>query len=179
MSVLGRLFVSRPGGHGHGRPARDTRRGTGQRLDRRRLRVADQKPRQTTRVKLIGAIGTIGSAVCAALPARGDERVAPSRDPERARAVLDDQIEVHARTEPPERRAPAAALAGADAVVHLSGEAVAPRDSEQAMARIPGSRVQGGRLLAAALRGLTGDSSSRLAIDFYRPQRQRDVLGDR
>ena len=100
-------------------------------------------------------MGTIGS-VCAALPARGDERVALSRDPERARAVLGDQIEVHARTEPPERRAPAAALAGADAVVHLSGEAVAPRDSEQAMARIRGSRVQGTRLLATALRELTG-----------------------
>jgi NAD dependent epimerase/dehydratase family enzyme len=124
-------------------------------------------------------MGTIGSAVCAALPARVDERVALSRAPERARAVPDHQVEVHARPEPPKRRAPAAALAGADAVVHLSGEAVASRYGEQAMARIRGSRVQGTRLLAAALREVTGDSSSRLAIDFCRPERQRDVLGDR
>ena len=58
VRVLGRLFVSRPGGHGHGRPAHDSRRGTGRRLDRRRLRVADQKPGRTTRVVLTGAMGS-------------------------------------------------------------------------------------------------------------------------
>ena len=35
-------------------------------------------------------MGTIGSAVCAALPARGDERVALSRDPEQAMARIWD-----------------------------------------------------------------------------------------
>jgi uncharacterized protein len=132
---------------------------------------------------LTGAMGTIGSAVCAAPPARGDERVALSRDPARARAALGDQVAVHARTEPPERRAPAAALAGADAVVHLPREPVASRYSEQAMARIRDSRVQGTQLLAAALRELTGDSRPAVLISvgdrLLRPQRQRDVLGDR
>jgi uncharacterized protein YbjT (DUF2867 family) len=105
-----------------------------------------------TRVVLTGAMGTIGSAVCVALLARGNETVALSRDPERARAALGDQVEVHARTEPPERRPPAGALAGADAVVHLLGD-------------------------------VTGDSRPAVLISvgdrLLRPQRQRDVLGDR
>ena len=128
-------------------------------------------------------MGTIGSAVCAAPPARGDERVALSRDPARARASLGDQVAVHAWTEPPERRAPAAALVGAHAVVHLPREPVASRYSEQAMARIRDSRVQGTQLLAAALRELTGDGRPAVLISvgdrLLRPQRQRDVLGDR
>ena len=136
-----------------------------------------------TRVVLTGATGTIGSAVCAALLAPGDEMVALSRDPERARAALGDQVEVHARTEPTKRRAPAGALAGADAVVHLLGEPIAQRYSEQAMARIRDSRVQGTRLHAAALREVTGDSRPAVLISvddrLLRPKRQPDVLGDR
>jgi NAD dependent epimerase/dehydratase family enzyme len=134
------------------------------------------------RVVLTGATGTIGSAVCAALLAPGDEMVALSRDPERARAVLGDQVEVHARTEPT-KRPPAGALAGADAVVHLLGEPIAQRYSEQAMARIRDSRVQGTRLHAAALREVTGDSRPAVLISvddrLLRPKRQPDVLGDR
>ena len=119
-------------------------------------------------------MGTIGSAVCAALPARCDQRIALSRDPERVRAALGDQFAVHARTEPPQRRARAAAFAGANAVVHLSGEPVASRDSEQAMTRIRNPRARATRLLATTLRELTDDGRPAVLISvgdrLLRPQ---------
>ena len=84
-----------------------------------------------------------------ALQARGDAVTVLSRDPDRARAALGD-VEAHAwrrSTEP----APAAALSGRDAVVHLAGESVAQRWTDEARRAIRDSRETGTRNLVAGI----------------------------
>lgn len=95
------------------------------------------------RVAVTGATGRIGRHLAARLRERGDEVTALSRDP--AAGVRWD-----ATAEP----APAAALAGRDAVVHLAGEDVAQRWSAEAKRRIRASREVGTRNLVAGLRAL-------------------------
>jgi hypothetical protein len=106
------------------------------------------------RVVITGATGTIGLAVADALRARGDHVVALSRDPERAQRVLGDGAEVHPWARPTEETPPAEALRGADGVVHLLGEPVAQRWTDEAKRRIRDSRVLSTRLLVSALRTL-------------------------
>ena len=103
------------------------------------------------KVAVTGATGMIGRAVVAELKGRGDEVIALSRDPDRAREVLGDDVEAHAWREPKSEPAPADALRGADAVVHLLGEPVAQRWSESAKREIRDSRVLGTRNLVASL----------------------------
>lgn len=102
------------------------------------------------RIVVTGATGTIGRAVVGALRERGDEVVAMSRDAERAREALG--VEAHGWADPKGEPAPAAALAGADGVVHLLGEPVAQRWSDRAKREIRASRVEGTRNLVAGLR---------------------------
>jgi uncharacterized protein (TIGR01777 family) len=93
------------------------------------------------RVLVTGATGLIGSAVCDALLARGDEVVGLTRDPARARAKTPD-VGWHAwqaATEPP----PPEALAGVDAVVNLIGEEINQRLTVGAKRRIRESRITG------------------------------------
>jgi uncharacterized protein (TIGR01777 family) len=103
------------------------------------------------RVVVTGATGMIGSALVRELQARGDEVVVLSRDAGRAREELPG-VEAHDWADPKSEPAPAAAFAGADAVVHLLGEPIAQRWSDDAKAEIRGSRVLGTRNLVAALR---------------------------
>ena len=80
------------------------------------------------RVTVTGATGLIGSALLAALRERDAHVTVLSRDPERALATLGAGGRAPAeavRWEPIEERAPAHALAGRDAVIHLVGENVA------------------------------------------------------
>src|SRR4051794_33173086 len=84
------------------------------------------------KVVVTGATGTIGRAVVDALRVRGDEVVALSRDPERARSLLGSGVEAQAWAEPKSSPPPAAALRDAEAVVHLLGEPVAQRWSDDA-----------------------------------------------
>ena len=70
------------------------------------------------RVVITGATGTIGRAVTDRLKARGDEVVALSRDARRGREALGVEVHEWDTVHAP----PAAALEGADAVVHLLGE---------------------------------------------------------
>ncbi|MGI8594904.1 MAG: TIGR01777 family oxidoreductase [Solirubrobacteraceae bacterium] len=101
------------------------------------------------KVAVTGATGLIGSRIVEQLTTRGDEVTVLSRDPERAREALG----VDARAwDPEEEAAPAAALAGRDGVVHLLGENVAQRWSDDARARIASSREVGTRNLVAGLR---------------------------
>jgi uncharacterized protein len=127
------------------------------------------------RVLITGATGTIGLAVADALTARGDQVVAVSRDPDRAQRVLGDGVEVHPWTEPETAPPPAAALAGAGAVVHLLGEPVAQRWSEDAKRRIRDSRVRSTRMLVGALLALSEDERPRALISqsatgYYGPR---------
>jgi hypothetical protein len=106
------------------------------------------------RVTITGATGLIGRALVAQLQERGAEVTVLSRNPSRARELLAADgappVQAHAwdlMREP----APADALSGRDAVVHLAGENVAQRWSEQAKRAIRDSRVVGTRNLLAGL----------------------------
>jgi uncharacterized protein (TIGR01777 family) len=101
------------------------------------------------KVTLTGATGLIGSRLVRELKERGDEVTVLSRSPERAAEQLGvEGVGWSAESEP----APPEALAGRDAVVHLAGENVAQRWSDEAKKRIRSSRVEGTRNLVAGLR---------------------------
>jgi uncharacterized protein (TIGR01777 family) len=100
-------------------------------------------------VTLTGATGLIGTRLVAALRSRGTEVTVLSRDPERARRRLGD---VRALAwDPIAEPAPAPALEGADAVVHLAGEPIAQRWSAAVKRAIRDSRVLGTRNLLAGM----------------------------
>ncbi|MDQ3729020.1 MAG: TIGR01777 family oxidoreductase [Actinomycetota bacterium] len=92
------------------------------------------------RVLVTGATGAIGSAVCDALLARGNEVVGLSRDPDKARGT-NPTTTWHAWQSTTERP-PAAAFAGVDAVVNLVGEEINQRWNDQVKKRIRESRVR-------------------------------------
>src|SRR5215208_3526548 len=92
------------------------------------------------RVLLTGASGLIGSAVCDALLARGDEVVGLSRDPAKARQT-NPTATWHA-WDPVNERPPAEAFAGVDCVVNLVGEEINQRWNEEVKQRIRESRIR-------------------------------------
>jgi uncharacterized protein len=120
------------------------------------------------RVLVTGASGLIGSAVCDALLARGDEVVGLTRDPERARPK-NPTVTWHAwrpTTEPP----PAAALEGIDGVVNLVGEEINQRLTDQAKVRIRESRIVGTRNLLAGVEASPTEPSvfiGQSAVGYY------------
>ena len=86
------------------------------------------------RVLVTGASGLIGSALCDALLARGDEVVGLTRDPVKARPK-NPTVHWHAwepTTEPP----PPEALDQVDGVVNLIGEEINQRLTDKAKVRI-------------------------------------------
>lgn len=109
------------------------------------------------RVAITGATGMIGSALARALHARGDEVIGLTRNPERARPVLGAEIELLAWPEPQSAPPPAAALDRADAVVHLLGEPIAQRWSDDVKREILNSRVLSTRSLVAGIAALPED----------------------
>jgi uncharacterized protein (TIGR01777 family) len=126
------------------------------------------------RVVVTGATGLIGRALVKALGDRGDQVVALSRDADRARQTLGDHIQAHAWPDPVGAPPPETALAGADAVVHLLGEPVAQRWTDQAKQGIRRSRVDGTRSLVQGLLALAPDRRpdvlvSQSATGFYGP----------
>ena len=120
------------------------------------------------RVLVTGASGLIGSAVCDALLARGDEVVGLTRDPERARPQ-NPTITWHAWrpvAEPP----PAAALDGVDGVVNLVGEEINQRLTDAAKVRIRESRILGTRNLLAGVEASSTEPSvfiGQSAVGYY------------
>ena len=124
------------------------------------------------RVAVTGATGMIGRRVVAALRQRGDEVTALSRDARRAREAL-GEVEASEWPDPTSAPAPAEALRGRDAVVHLLGEPVAQRWTRDAKRRIRDSRVLGTRGLVDGLR--VADPRPRVlvsqsAIGLYGPR---------
>jgi uncharacterized protein (TIGR01777 family) len=148
------------------------------------------------RVTVTGATGLIGSQVVAALQGRGDEVTVLSRDPDRAGRALeqstrpaggpsgDGQGTLRAmRWDPLREPAPSGALAGADAVVHLAGENVAQRWTEDAKRAIRDSRVRGTRHLVQGLASLAdanrpGVLVSGSAIGYYGPHGDEPIDED-
>jgi len=102
------------------------------------------------KVVVTGATGLIGPGLIAALSDRGDEVTVLSRDPDRARVKLGGDVRAH-RWDPLSEPAPAQALVGRDAIVHLAGEPVAQRWSERVKHAIRDSRVVGTRNLVQGL----------------------------
>jgi uncharacterized protein (TIGR01777 family) len=116
------------------------------------------------RVAVTGATGLIGSALIRTLQARGDQVVALTRDTEAGRAVLGDQLELQPWPTPRDAPPPVAALAGADAVVHLLGEPIAQRWSEAAKREIRDSRVLATRSLVAGLAALPDERRPKVLV---------------
>jgi len=130
------------------------------------------------RVTVTGATGRIGAGLVAALQARGDEVTVLSRSPDRARAALGTEA-VAWRTE--DEPAPAEALAGRDGVIHLAGEDVAQRWSDEAKRRIRTSRELGTRNLVAGLRAADPRPAvlvSASAVGWYGPRGDERVDED-
>ena len=101
------------------------------------------------RVLVTGATGAIGSAVCDALLARGDDVAGLSRDPEKARGT-ESRVTWHAWQSTTERP-PGAAFDGVDAVVNLVGEEINQRWNDEVKKRIRESRVRSTKNLVDAM----------------------------
>jgi uncharacterized protein (TIGR01777 family) len=115
------------------------------------------------KVAVTGATGMIGTAVVRALRERGDDVTTVSRSAERGDVAWPD---------PTAGPAPAEALEGRDAVVHLLGEPIAQRWSDRAKQEIADSRRLGTRNLVEGLRSLEQRPSvlvSQSAVGYYGP----------
>jgi uncharacterized protein (TIGR01777 family) len=115
-----------------------------------------------------GASGAIGSAVCDALLARGDEVIGLSRDPERARST-NPTVRWHA-WRPALERPPAEAFDGVDGVINLVGERLDQRWTEEAKRAIRESRHTATRNLAQAITALERKPKvlvSQSAVGYY------------
>src|SRR3954470_7449667 len=100
------------------------------------------------RITITGATGLIGGKLTAALRERGDEVTVLTRDPSKVR-----DLEAHA-WDPAAGPAPAAALEGRDAVVHLAGEKIDQRWTGDVKRRIRESRENGTHNLVEGIRAV-------------------------
>jgi len=120
------------------------------------------------RVLVTGASGLIGSALCDALLARGDEVVGLTRDPGRARPK-NPTVRWHA-WQPTTERPPAEALEEVDGVVNLVGEEINQRLTDQAKVRIRESRLVGTRNLVHGIESTSAKPKvfiGQSAIGYY------------
>lgn len=104
------------------------------------------------RVLVTGASGTIGQALCDALFARGDDVVGLTREPGRARSA-NPRVTWH-KWDPTLERPDPAAFEGVDGVVHLLGERIDQKWTDEAKERIMESRRQGTHNLVQAIAAL-------------------------
>jgi uncharacterized protein (TIGR01777 family) len=119
------------------------------------------------RVTITGGTGLIGRRLVRALRERGDDVTVLSRSPDRAGRALGVEA---VGWEPLDGPAPPEALAGRDGVVHLLGENIAQRWTEQARRAIRESREAGTRNLVAGLRSAEPRPSvlvSSSAVGYY------------
>jgi uncharacterized protein len=124
------------------------------------------------RITVTGASGLIGSKLVERLRARGDEVTALTRSPS-----APGQVPWQPEREP----APAAALSGRDAVVHLAGENVAQRWSADAKRGIRQSRELGTRNLVAGIEAAEPRPRvlvSSSAVGYYGPHGDERLAED-
>lgn len=120
------------------------------------------------KVLVTGASGTIGQALCDALFARGDEVVGLTRETGRAREN-NPRVTWH-KWEPMLERPDPAAFEGVDGVVHLLGERIDQRWTDDAKARIMESRRQGTHNLVGTIAALETPPKvlvSQSAVGYY------------
>ncbi len=134
------------------------------------------------RVVVTGATGFIGTALVAALRARGDEVTVLTRDPERARRVLGEIDAVAAELETPGPWTQR--LAGRDAIIHLAGESVGRKrwDAREKQV-IRDSRVESTRTIVEAIAALAVTERPRVlvcasGVDYYPFAPDRDDFDD-
>jgi uncharacterized protein len=140
------------------------------------------------RVAVTGATGVIGRRAIAAMLERGDQVVALTRDTESARKALGGDVELQAWADPKHAPAPAGALERADAVLHLLGEPIAQRWSDDAKREIRDSRVLSTRSLVSTIAALPDDQRPRALVSqsatgYYGPRGdervdESDAAGD-
>jgi uncharacterized protein len=120
------------------------------------------------RVLVTGASGLIGTAVCDALLARGDEVVGLSRNPDGARE-RNRKVRWMAWS-PASERPPEEALAGTDAVVNLVGAPINQRWTEESKRRIRASRIDATHNLVQGIQATSGGPRvmvSQSAVGYY------------
>jgi uncharacterized protein (TIGR01777 family) len=120
------------------------------------------------KVLVTGASGFIGSALCDSLLVRGDTVVGLTRDPSRARGT-NPSVTWHA-WEPMLERPPQAAFEGVDGIVHLLGEKINQRWTDEAKKRIMESRRTGTHNLVGTISALQRKPRvlvSQSAIGYY------------
>jgi uncharacterized protein (TIGR01777 family) len=120
------------------------------------------------KVLVTGASGFIGSSLCDSLLIRGDTVVGLTRDPARARGT-NPSVTWHA-WEPTLERPPEAAFEGVDGVIHLLGEKINQRWTDEAKERIMESRRTGTHNLVGTISGLQQKPRvlvSQSAIGYY------------
>ncbi len=120
------------------------------------------------RVLVTGASGMIGQALCDALFTRGDDVVGLSRDPSRSRQA-NPRVTWH-KWEPTLERPDPAAFEGVDGVVHLLGERIDQKWTDEAKERIIESRRQGTHNLVQTLIALESPPKvlvSQSAVGYY------------
>ena len=111
----------------------------------------------------------------AALRERGDEVTVLTRDPSKVR-----DLEAHA-WDPVAGPAPAAALEGRDGVIHLAGEKIDQRWSDEAKRRIRESREQGTRNLVEGIRAAQDRPKALLSasgVGYYGPHGDEQITED-
>jgi uncharacterized protein (TIGR01777 family) len=121
------------------------------------------------RITVTGASGRIGTTLVERLRTRGDEVTILSRSPQRG-----------VPWDPAAERAPADALRGRDAVVHLAGEDVAQRWNADTKERIRASREIGTRNLVAGLAALDAAERPRVLVSgsasgYYGPHSDEEI----
>lgn len=128
------------------------------------------------KVAVTGATGLLGTSLVQGLLQQGHEVVVLARQVERALAQLPAGVK-GVRWEAG-RALEAKGLEGVEAVVHLAGEPVAQRWTEEARRRIRASRVEGTRGLVEALRavGSVRHLLSASAVGYYGGERGAEPL---
>ena len=114
------------------------------------------------RVAVTGATGMIGAGLVRALVERGDEVTALSRNAESASEALG--VPAATWADPKAEQPPLEALRGRDGVVHLLGEVIAQRWSDDAKREIRDSRVLSTRNLVDALGELASEERPRVLV---------------
>ena len=117
-------------------------------------------------ITLTGASGFIGAALIARLKAEGHKLHMLGRSAPKDSSIAFSQWDAMSSQMPP-----ALSIAGADAIIHLAGEPVAQRWTDEVKRRIRDSRVNGTRRLVDAIEALEGRRPKLLigasAIGYY------------